>query len=291
MGTFGLWSAASGMSAQQTNVDIAANNLANVNTVGFERARGDFQDLLVERLNPAGGGLLRGDPTLHADAVGAGEGLQATKLMFEQGPLQSTNQVTDVAIDGQGFFQVQQPNGQIAYTRSGGFHIDPNGDVVDAQGNHLLVQTPAGNVAPLNVAQVVNGFEVPVNDLRLDTNGVLSGSFPGAAPGAAPVNFGILQLARFTNPQGLVQIGANLFSPSGNSGAAITGQPGTSTQASPGAPLLRFGQVWQRFLEGSNVNTGDELASVITAQRSYEMNQKSLQISDQMWQLANQMHQ
>src|SRR5579862_9602732 len=126
MSLFGLWTSASGMRAQQSGVDLAANNLANANTVGYRHSRGDFQDLLVERLDPSGGGLLRGDNTLHANDVGAGEGMEAAKIMFDQGALQSTGQPTDIAIDGQGFFQIQQPNGQIAYTRDGAFKLDSN---------------------------------------------------------------------------------------------------------------------------------------------------------------------
>src|SRR5690348_15547189 len=117
MSLFALWSASSGMRAQQTNVDISANNLANANTVGFRRSRGDFRDLLVERLDPSGGGLLRGDNALHANDVGAGQALEASKLMFEQGAMQLTDQPTHIAINGVGFFQVRQPNGQTAYTR------------------------------------------------------------------------------------------------------------------------------------------------------------------------------
>src|SRR5581483_2388634 len=119
MSLFGLWSAASGMRAQQTNVDVSSNNIANLNTIGFRRSRSDFQDLLVERLDPSGGGLLRGDNTLHANDVGAGESVEATKLLFDQGGLQNTGVMTDLAVDGTGFFQVLQPNGQIAYTRDG----------------------------------------------------------------------------------------------------------------------------------------------------------------------------
>jgi flagellar basal-body rod protein FlgG len=289
MSLFALWAASSGMRAQQTNVDIAANNLANANTVGYRHSRGDFQDLLVERLDPSGGGLLRGDNTLHANDVGAGENLEATKTMFEQGGLQPTEQPTDMAIDGTGFFQVRQANGQTAYTRDGSFRIDVNGDVLDHQGNHLLVQAPGGGVAPLNMAQVANGFPLPAENLRIDTNGVISGTFPGANPTDPPTQLGTVQLARFINPQGLVSIGANLFAASPNSGPAITGLPGTGTQASPGAPLLQFGQVWQKHLESSNVNTGDELSSVIVAQRTYQMNLKTLQAADDMWSLANQM--
>jgi flagellar basal-body rod protein FlgG len=289
MSLFALWAASSGMRAQQTNVDIAANNLANSNTVGYRHSRGDFQDLLVERLDPSGGGLLRGDNTQHADDVGAGENLAATKTMFEQGGLQPTDQPTDMAIDGTGFFQVRQANGQTSYTRDGSFRIDVNGDVLDHQGNHLLVQAPGGGVAPLNMAQVANGFPLPAENLRIDTNGVISGTFPGANPTDPPTQFGTVQLARFINPQGLVQTGANLFAASPNSGPAITGLPGTGTQASPGAPLLQFGQVWQKHLESSNVNTGDELSSVIVAQRTYQMNLKTLQAADDMWSLANQM--
>jgi flagellar basal-body rod protein FlgG len=289
MTMFGLWTASSGMRAQQTDVDISANNLANANTVGFRRSRGDFQDLLVERLDPSGGGLLRGDETLHANDVGAGEALEATKLMFEQGGLQETTSPTDIAIDGTGFFQVRQANGQTAYTRDGSFRIDGNGDVVDHRGNHLLVQAPGGGVQPLNIAQVQNGLPVRVTDLRIDTNGVVTGTFPGGNPSDPPVALGTIQLARFVNPQGLVQIDANLYTPSPNSGQAITGLPGTGTQAAPGAPLLQLGQVWQKHLETSNVNTGDELSSVMVAQRTYQLNLKALQSADEMWSLANQM--
>src|SRR5579862_5334285 len=112
MSLFGLWSASSGMQAQQTNVDISGNNLANMNTVAFQRSRGDFQDLLVERLNPSGGGLLRGDDALHANDVGAGQRLEASKLMIDQGPLHNTTSPTDLALDGAGFFQVRQSDGQ-----------------------------------------------------------------------------------------------------------------------------------------------------------------------------------
>jgi flagellar basal-body rod protein FlgG len=290
MSLFGLWSASSGMRAQQTNVDISANNLANANTVGFQRSRGDFRDLLVERLDPLGGGLLRGDDTLHANSVGAGQGLEASKLMIEQAPLRSTGGATDVAIDGVGFFQVRQANGQTAYTRDGSFRIDQNGDVVDHHGNHLLVQPPGGGaVAPLNVSQVVNGFVVPADNLRIETNGAITGTFPGANPADPPTEFGTIQLARFVNPQGLVNIGANLFAVSDNSGPAITGLPGTATQGAPGSPLLQFGQTWQKFLEASNVDIGEELSNVIVAQRNYQMNLKSLQIADEMWQLATAM--
>jgi flagellar basal-body rod protein FlgG len=289
MSLFGLWSASSGMRAQQTSVDISGNNLANINTVGFQKSRGDFQDLLVERLDPSGGGLLRGDNTLHANDVGAGEGLEASKLLFEQGALRTSNEPTHMAIDGNGFFQVRQPNGQTAYTRDGSFTVDSTGDVVDHNGNHLLVQGPNGGVVALNVAQAQNGLPVTALQLRIDTNGVISGVFPGANPQDPPTNLGNVQLARFVNPQGLVNIGANLFTVSPNSGAAITGLPGTETQAAPGAPELQFGQVWQKFLETSNVDMGDELSNIVASQRNYQMNLKSLQTSDDMWSLANNM--
>jgi flagellar basal-body rod protein FlgG len=139
------------------------------------------------------------------------------------------------------------------------------------------------------VAQVTNGFPVPAENLRINTNGVITGTFPGANPTDPPTQFGTVQLARFVNPQGLTQIGGNLFAVSPNSGPAITGLPGTGTQAAPGAPLLQFGQVWQKHLEASNVDTGDELSSVIVAQRTYQMNLKALQAADEMWSLANQM--
>lgn len=290
MSLFGLWSASSGMRAQQSGVEIASNNVANVNTVGFQRSRGDFQDLLVERLDPSGGGLLRGDDTLHANDVGAGQGVEATKLMFEQGALRTTGHPTDMALDGAGFFQVRRPNGQIAYTRDGSFRIDVNGDIVDHRGNHLLVQAPGGGgVTNLNITQAQNGFQLPVDDLRIDTNGSITGVYRGANPQDPPTDFGTVQLARFINPQGLIQVDGNLFTPSASSGAAITGLPGTATQAAAGSPVLQFGQVWQRHLESSNVDLGEELSSVIMSQRNYSMNLKSLQTADEMWSLANSM--
>jgi flagellar basal-body rod protein FlgG len=292
MSLFGLWSASSGMRAQQTNVDISANNLSNINTVGFQGSRGDFQDLLVQRLDPSGGGLLRGDNTLHANDVGSGEALEATKLNIEQGALRSSGGTTDMAIDGSGFFQVRQPNGQIAYTRDGSFYLDSNGDVLDHHGNHLLVQPAGGGASvPLNVGRDANGFRESVDQLRIDTNGVISGTFQGDAPETLPTQFGAVELARFINPQGLVNIGANLFQVSPNSGQPLLGLPGTTTQAAPGSPLLQFGQVWQKFLESSNVNMGDEMTNVINAQRNYQMNLKSLQTADEMWQMANTMRQ
>jgi len=113
--------------------------------------------------------------------------------------------------------------------------------------------------------------------------------FRGANPQDPPTEFGTIQLARFVNPQGLVQIDGNLFTPSGNSGQAVTGLPGTATQAAPGSPVLRFGQIWQRHLEASNVDLGEEMSSVVVAQRNYQMNLKSLQTADEMWNLANNM--
>jgi flagellar basal-body rod protein FlgG len=290
MSLFALWSASTGMRAQQSSVDLSANNLANVNTSGFQRSRADFRDLLVQRLDPSGGGLLRGDNALHANDVGAGQGLEASKLVFEQGALRPTEVPTHVGIDGVGFFQLRQANGQTAYTRDGSFRVDSNGDVLDHAGNHLLVQPPAGGgLIQLNVAQLANGQPVTATELRIDPNGRITGTFAGANPAAPRTEFGSIQLARFTNPQGLVQIGGNLFTVSPNSGAAITGLPGTGTQGNPGAPQLMFGQVLQKHLESSNVDMGDEMAGVISAQRNYQMNLKALHMADEMWQLANSM--
>jgi flagellar basal-body rod protein FlgG len=256
-----LWTAASGMIGQQFSIDTIANNLSNVNTTGFKQNRKDFEDLLYHTIRVAGTPAT--EETLVPVGVQVGHGVRvaATQKIFTQGSLQNTQNVTDVAIEGEGFFRVLQYDGTYAYTRDGSFKIDSNGQLVTANGYRLLpeVVLPEGFIR---------------DSLTISQDGRISVNLPGLDD---PVEVGQLELYRFVNPAGLTAVGDNLLIRSAASGDAIAGQPGFDG----------MGRVHHKFLEMSNVQVVEEMVDMIVAQRAYEMNSKAIQTSDTMLGIAN----
>lgn len=254
-----LWTAATGMAAQTLNIDVTANNLANVSTSGFKKSRAEFQDLLYETLRPAG--MSSSESTQVPTGIQLGHGTRpaAVNKMFLQGDFQETKNQMDLAIEGDGFFQIVQPNGEIVYTRDGAFKIDSDGQMVTADG-YLL--EPAITI-PNDTLAVSIEIDGRVQVLR--------------AGQSTPTEIGTIDLARFVNPAGLHSIGRNLYVPTGSSGDAMVGTAGEDG----------FGTIAQGFLEGSNVSVVEEMVRMIVAQRAYETNSKVIQASDDMLQMAN----
>lgn len=254
-----LWTAASGMTTQQINIDNIANNLANVNNAGFKKSRVNFQDLLYQEMRPAGAVTATGISHPTGIQIGLGSNVVATEKIFTQGNFQETGNMLDIAIEGDGFFQVTLPDGNIGYTRSGSFKLNSDGDIVTPEG-YLL--EPAINI-PENATSITIG-----------TDGTVSVTLPGEAEAA---EVGNIELARFINPAGLKAIGNNLFVQTGASGEAVTGVPGEDG----------IGTIAQGVLEMSNVNVVEEMVNMITGQRAYEINSKAIQTGDQMLQIVN----
>jgi flagellar basal-body rod protein FlgG len=251
--------AASGMQAQALNIDVISNNIANVSTTGFKRSRADFQDLLYQNLRPAGATSASGSQIPTGIQLGQGTRPVATQKLFIQGDYQLTENQLDMAIEGDGFFQITQPNGEIAYTRSGAFKLNSDGNVVTSDGFEL---EPAISV-PQDAVSITVGTDGTVSILQANE--------------FEPVEIGAIELARFANPAGLSSIGRNLYLQTGASGEAITGTPGEDG----------IGTISQGYLEMSNVSVVDEMVNMITAQRAYEINSKSIQAADEMLQMAN----
>ena len=254
-----LWTAASGMQAQTLNIDVIANNLANVNTTGFKRSRADFQDLLYESLRAPGVSSSEGTEVPTGIQVGHGARPAATQKVFIQGDLQHTQNELDLAIEGDGFFQIVQPNGEIAYSRAGAFKVDSEGRIVTSDGFLLEPEV----VIPTDTVSISVGSDGTISVMQ--------------AGQTQATDIGTVELARFINPSGLQNIGRNLVLPSSASGDAIAGTPG----------LDGFGTIAQGFMEMSNVSVVDEMVNMITAQRAYEINSKAIQASDDMLQMAN----
>jgi flagellar basal-body rod protein FlgG len=255
-----LYTAATGMQAQQTNMDVVANNLANVNTSGFKRSRTEFQDLLYQTIRSAGATQAQGLQVPTGVQVGLGTRLVATQKIFTPGDLQQTGNDLDVAVRGDGFFQVMLPSGELAYTRSGSFTKDRNGLLVTADGYRVQPEITIPDAA---------------KDITIGEDGTITVTLAGQN---APQELGQLQLAKFINPAGLQALGGGLFSPMGEAaGEPITGIPGQDG----------FGSIAQRFLEMSNVKVVDEMVNMILAQRAYEVNSKSIQSADEMLNTAN----
>jgi flagellar basal-body rod protein FlgG len=254
-----MWSAASGMQAQSVNIDVIANNIANVTTTGFKRSRAEFQDLLYETMRPPGSSSSENTQVPTGIQIGHGTRPVAVSKNFSEGELQMTKNELDLAIEGDGFFQITQPNGDTAYTRAGSFKLDKEGRVVNPDG---FLLEPAITI-PTDAISVSVGMDGTVSVLQ--------------AGNATPREIGTIQLARFVNPAGLQSIGKNLYLPTDASGQAIAGTAGTAN----------FGTIAQGFLEMSNVSVVDEMVNMITAQRAYETNSKVVQTSDDMLQLAN----
>jgi flagellar basal-body rod protein FlgG len=254
-----MWAAASGMQAQSMNIDVIANNIANVTTTGFKRSRAEFQDLLYETMQPPGGSTSENTQAPTGIQLGHGVRPVAVAKNFAEGELQLTKNELDLAIEGNGFFQVTLPNGTTAYTRAGAFKLDKEGRIVTPDG---FLLDPEISI-PTDTLTVSVGLDGTISALR--------------AGDSAPRQLGTIQLARFTNPAGLQSMGKNLFLPTDASGTAVVGTAGERN----------FGTISQGFLETSNVSIVDEMVNMITAQRSYETNSKVVQASDDMLQTAN----
>lgn len=251
-----LYSSAAGMNAQQTNLDVVANNLANVNTTGFKKSKIEFQDLLYETERAAGAEQGSGNQLPTGVQIGHGSQVVATSKVFTTGELSRTGERLDVAVQGDGFFEVQMSDGSKAYSRDGAFKTDASGRIVTSDG--LPVQ----------------GFQpVPqgTTNVSISSNGEVTYSGSGSTS-----NFRI-QLVRFANPSGLEAMGRNLFRETTASGTAELGNPGESG----------FGTLAQGYLELSNVKVVEEMVNLIVAQRAYEVNAKAVQASDEMMQLSN----
>jgi flagellar basal-body rod protein FlgG len=255
-----LFTAATGMIGQQMNIDTIANNLANVNTTGFKKSRVNFQDLLYETIRPAGAQTSAGTTIPEGIQIGHGVRPSAISKIFTPGAAIQTGNALDMMIEGHGFFQVQLPDGTIAYTRDGAFKMDADGNVVTVDGYQL---EPA--------------ITVPVDSelITIGPDGAISSRVPGDN---TPQPLGNLELVRFPNPAGLdASLGRNLLLENEASGPPTPGQPG----------LDGVGNLVQGFLENSNVQTVEEILQLIIAQRAYEANSKVIQTSDEMLQTAN----
>ena len=255
-----LFTAATGMVGQQMNIDTIANNLANVNTTGFKKSRVNFQDLLYETIKPAGTETAAGTTIPEGIQVGHGVRPSSIAKLFTPGNLIQTGNQLDLAIEGDGFFQIELPDGTTSYTRDGSFKVNQEGAVMTADGYPL---TPAITV-PTDYEQITVGAD-----------GTVSARVPGTT---TPTNIGTLQLVRFANPAGLdARLGRNLLLETEASGTPTAGQPG----------LEGIGMLAQGFLENSNVQVVEEILQLIIAQRAYEASSKVIQASDEMLQLAN----
>ena len=254
-----LWTASSGMKSQAVNIDIISNNLANVNTSGFKRSRADFQDLLYETLRPSGTASSENSEVPAGIQIGHGSRLVSSQKIFTQGEFQQTKNELDIAIEGRGFFQIVQPNGEIAYSRDGAFKMDADGRIVTSDG---FVLEPEITV-PTDSISLAIGLDGTVSVLQ--------------AGQSEPTQIGTITLARFINPAGLHSAGRNLYTPTNASGDAIVGTAGQDG----------LGTLAQGFLEMSNVSVVDEMVKMISAQRAYEINSKLIQAADDMLQQAN----
>ena len=257
-----LSTAATGMAAQELNVEVISNNIANMNTVGYKRQRAEFQDLLYQDMEKAGSQSSANTADIVPTGIQIGSGVAAGSVyrITAQGSMTQTNNQMDMAIQGRGYFQVLMPSGETAYTRAGNFSVNNAGVMVTDQGYQVLPQVTIPN----------NATAVSVS-----TSGLVQATVPGST---TPATVGQLQLASFVNEAGLEAQGQNLFQISGAWGPAVTGLPGA-----PG-----FGTVLQGSIEASNVDAVTEITSLISAQRAYEMNSKVISTADQMLSTANQ---
>lgn len=256
-----LWIAKTGMEGQQTKLDTVSNNLANVGTNGFKRAGVVFEDLMYQNLRQTGAAAGEGTTLPTGLQVGLGVRAAATTRSFAQGNLTQTGNVYDVAIKGQGFFQIQRPDGSTAYSRDGALQVNGEGQLVTNAGDP--VQPPV--TIPANAQNVT-----------IAGDGTVSALLPGQS---APTVVGQLQTTNFVNPAGLQPFGGNLYGETAASGAPDTGAPDSNGR----------GALQQGFVEGSNVNVVEELVTMIATQRAYELNSKAISTSDQMLQRLSQL--
>ncbi|BCD99301.1 flagellar basal-body rod protein FlgG [Marinagarivorans cellulosilyticus] len=255
-----LYVSKTGLSAQDKQLTTVANNLANASTIGFKRDTAVFEDLLYQIQRQPGADSTADTQLPTGLQLGTGVRVVATQKQFTEGSLQVTDQALDVAVDGRGFLQILQPSGEIAYTRDGQFHLNRDGQLVNAGG--LLLEP---------------NITIPegANNVTIGTDGVVSASIPG---NPTPQNIGNIDLVDFINPAGLQAIGSNLFVQTGSSGDPINGAPGQNG----------MGQLMQGMLENSNVDIVQEMVNMITTQRAYEMNSKVVSTADQMLQFITQ---
>lgn len=254
--------ASTGMQAQQINVEVISNNIANMNTTAYSRRLPGFVDLLYQNMQRVGAYSSDSNTIVPAGVqIGLGVRTAAVYRATEQGPLTQTGNTLDVAIQGKGYFQIDLPTGDTGYTRDGSFQLSPTGQIVNAQGYQVLPGITVPNDA-IDVSVNASGQVLVTRDGQ--TNATLVGQF---------------QLANFPNEAGLEARGDNLYMETQSSGAAITANPAT----------VGFGSLQQGFLESSNVNVVSEITNLITAQRAYEMNSKVIQTADGMLQTVNQL--
>ena len=256
-----LWISKTGMEAQQTQLDVISNNLANVSTTGFKRASAVFEDLMYQNLRQVGANSSEQSQLPTGLQIGLGVRTVATSRSFAQGNLQQSGNKLDVAIQGNGFFQVTLTDGTAAYTRDGSFQVDSQGRLVTATG-----------------LPVANGVTVPANAtaIAIAADGTVTAQVPGST---TPQGIGTIALASFLNPAGLEPRGQNLYAET-----TASGQPSSGTAGANG-----LGALMQGFVETSNVNVVQELVTMIQTQRAYEMNSKAIQTSDQMLQKLGQL--
>ncbi len=254
-----LWSAASGMQAQQLHIDTIANNLANVNTTGFKRSRAEFQDLMYQTISAPGAPSSSSTRNASGIQLGLGTRPAAVKKIFSQGDFKKTDNPLDVVIQGQGFFKILLPDGTTAYTRDGSFTANRDGELVNANGYPL---DPPITLPPDSLT------------INIGADGTVSVTQAGQAQVA---EIGQVELANFVNPTGMMSIGGNLYQATDASGDAVDGTPG----------LDGLGTVAQGFLEISNVSIVNELVDMIAAQRAYELNARTVRAADEMMQKVN----
>jgi flagellar basal-body rod protein FlgG len=254
-----LWTAASGMQSQQINIDVIANNLANVNTNGFKKSRPDFQDLMYQNLKSAGSPSTNSTQVPSGIQIGLGSKAAAVTKVFTPGAITQTGNDMDLAIEGDGFFQIIMPDGGTAYSRDGAFKKDSQGRIVNADGYPLTPEM----VIPSNATKVSIGNDGTVTVFQ--------------AGQSSPTSVGTIQLATFSNPAGLSSMGHNLYQPTDASGSANTGTAGQDG----------IGALSQGYLEMSNVSVMEEMVNMIVSQRAYETNSKAVQAADEMLQQTN----
>ena len=254
-----LYTAASGMEAQQLNIDTIAHNLANINTSGFKQRKVQFQDLLYQSERNAGTSSTASTEYPVGLQVGLGTKPVATQMIFTQGDYAATKSPLDMVIEGQGFFQIVQSNGQIAYTRSGNFHLNREGSLVTPDGDLLdpQITIPSDNIG-----------------ITIGSDGTVSVIQAGQTQ---PQKVGQIEIAMFQNPAGLQSVGKNLFLPTQASGDAITGTPGEEG----------LGTLLSGYVEQSNVSVVEEMVNMIVSQRAYEANSKVIRTADEMFSQAN----
>lgn len=254
-----LWTAGTGMNVQQTNLDVIANNIANVNTNGFKKSRADFQDLMYQTLRLQGARTEGGGMVPTGIQIGLGAMLSSVQKVFQQGDYQRTDNELDIAIEGNGFLQVNLPSGDKAYTRAGALKTDADGKIVTTDG-----YTIEPNLT----------IPARTTSISIENDGTVTVQIQGQS---SPQQIGRLELANFINPTGLRAVGKNLFMESDASGSPTTGRPGENG----------MGTVLQGFIEMSNVNVMQEMINMIIGQRAYEVNSKAIQAADEMLQMTN----